>query len=272
MTIGFTATPRAGTIPTPSAQASVWAVFEHRVVGYRRVWRGTVLSSFLLPVLTFLGIGLSVGAYVNRSGTLGVPYLDYIAPGLLMSSALQVAVGESTWPVFGGFAWNRLYHGMRATPVRPPDMVGGELAFITLRVGLAGAGFLLIMLMFGTVHSWWGLAALPVSLLLGLAGAAPVLAYTASISSDNMFAMLFGFGVIPMTLFAGVFFPVSAMPVPARALAYASPLWSGVELARAATLGGTTAWGWSAHVGYLVIWAVGGYLLARARFSKRLGN
>jgi lipooligosaccharide transport system permease protein len=241
-------------------------------VAYRRVWRGTVLSSFLLPVLMFLGMGLTVGRYVNSAGTLGVPYLDYIAPGLLASSAMQVAIVEASWPVFGAFLWNRIYHGMRATPVQPPDMVGGELAFILFRVTLASLGFMVVMLLFGTVHSWWALAALPICLLLGLAAAAPVLAYTASISSDNMFSVLFRFGVIPMSLFAGVFFPVNSMPAVARWLAYASPLWHGVELSRGATLGGGTAWGWTAHVAYLAAWAVVGYMLARARFAKRLGD
>ena len=81
------------------------------------------------------------------------------------------------------------------------------------------------------------MAVLPISLLVGAAVAGPVLAYAASIKSDNMFALLFRFGVIPMTLFAGVFFPVEAMPTVARWLAYVSPLWHGVELCRAATLG-----------------------------------
>ncbi len=87
------------------------------------------------------------------------------------------------------------------------------------------------------MHSWWAVAVLPVSLLVGAAAAGPVLAYAASIKSDNMFALLFRFVVIPMTLFAGVFFPVEAMPTVARWLAYLSPLWHGVELCRAATLG-----------------------------------
>ena len=210
-------------------------VFAHRAALYRRVWRGSVLSTFLLPVLFLLGMGISVGAYVNAAGMLGIPYLDYIAPGLLASTALQVAIGETTWPVLGAFQWIRTYHAMRASPLRPSDMVGGEILFVWLRVGTSALGFLVVMVLFGIVHSWSGVLVVPAAMLLAAAVAAPVLAYSASIRSDNMFAILFRFAVIPMTLFAGVFFPVDQMPLLARWLAYVSPLWHGVELCRSAT-------------------------------------
>jgi lipooligosaccharide transport system permease protein len=248
------------------------AVFEHQLVTYRRTWRGSVLSSFLLPVLFLLAMGFSVGGYVDRAGGLGVRYLDFIAPGLLASTALQVAAGESTWPVFSGFMWHRMYHSMRASPVRIPDMVRGHIAYVLLRVGLSAAGFLIVMAVFGTLHSWWAPAALPVSLLVGLATAAPIFAFAASIRTDGMFAVLFRFAVVPMTLFAGVFFPVDSLPLAARMLAYVSPLWHGVELSRAATLGTATAWGVWAHLGYLIVWSVAGYLLATYRFSRRLAE
>jgi len=76
--------------------------------------------------------------------------------------------------------------------------------------------------------------------------------------------------VIPSTLFAGVFFPVSQLPALVRPLAYASPLWHGVELSRAATLGVATQWPLMAHVAYLVVWAVVGWLLAVRAFGRRL--
>jgi lipooligosaccharide transport system permease protein len=220
--------------------------------------------------LFLLSMGVSVGAYVDRAGQLGLPYLDFIAPGLLVSTSLQIAMGESAWPVLGAFRWSRIYHAMRATPLRVADLVAGEILFVLLRVGAAAVGFVAVMGAFGAVHSWWAPAVVPVALLVGAATCPPVLAFTASISSDNMFALLFRFGVIPMTLFAGVFFPVSAMPVAARWLAYASPLWHGVDLARAATLGTPLAVPAILHIGYLLAWAGGGYLLARARYARRL--
>lgn len=246
------------------------AVFEHNLVRYRRVWRGSVFSSFLLPVLFLLGMGLSVGAYVDARGAIAVEYLDYIAPGLLASTALQVAANESSWPVLSAFQWNRTYHAMRASPLRVGDILAGQLTFVLFRVMLSAVGFLAVMVAFGTVHSVGAVLTVPICLLTALAVAAPVFAFSASITNDGMFAVLLRFGIVPMTLFAGVFFPVESLPLIPRWLAHASPLWHAVELCRAATLGDATAWGWPVHVGYLALWCALGLWLAQARFVKRL--
>lgn len=247
-------------------------VFNHRWVGYLRTWRGTVFSSFLLPVMFLVGMGVSVGSYVDNAGALGLPYLDFIAPGVLVSTAFQIAVSDSTYPVLGGFLWVRSYHAMQASPVRPRDMVGGEILWLCLRVGTSALGFLVVMLLFGVLHSPWAVTQVLVAALLGVAVGAPVLAYSATVRHDSMFALLFRFAVIPMTLFAGVFFPVDQLPILARWVAYATPLWHGVELSRAASLGSGTAIAWPWHVAYLVAWAGAGYLLAVRQFVRRLGD
>lgn len=248
---------------------SPWPVFYHRWRLYLNTWRGTVFSSFLLPVMFLLGLGVSVGSYVDDSA-LGLPYAHFIAPGVLASTVFQVAISEAAWPVLAAFQWVRTYHAMRAAPLRPVDMVGGEILWIWLRAGTSAAGFLIVLALFGIVRSPVAVLAVPAALLLAAASCAPVLAYSASIRRDGWFALLFRFGVIPMTLFAGVFFPVEQLPLAARWVAYVSPLWHGVELSRAATLGLPTAIGWLGHAAYLVLWAGAGYLLAVHRFTRRL--
>ncbi|MFB9235976.1 ABC transporter permease [Plantactinospora siamensis] len=245
------------------------AVLEYYLVSYRRTWRASVLSSFLLPVLSMLGFGLGVGAYVT-GGVSGVRYFDYVVPGLVASTAAQVAVGEATWPVFGNFEWIKIYFAQASAPLRIRDVLGGHLAFVCLRVLASGAVFLAVAAAFGAVHSAWALATLPVLVLVGLSVAAPVFGYTASVSSDSYLALLFRFGVIPMTLFSGVFFPVGSLPAVLRAGAYALPLWHGVDLCRAATLGVPPEWSVPGHLLVLAGWSAVGWLLARARFRRRL--
>lgn len=258
----------AGVTGTPSPLP----VFQHRLMALRRTWRGGIFSSLLIPVLFLLGMGVSVGGYVDRAGTLAVPYLDHLAPGLLASTAAQIGVAEAMWPVLGAFEWNRLYHAMRASPLRSSDLVGGELLYLMLRTGVPALSFLLVMIGFGIVHSWWAPVAVLATILVGQSLSGLVLAYSASIKSDNMFALLFRFGVAPMMLFAGVYFPVDAMPLVARWVAYALPLWHGVELCRYATLGLPSALPVVGHVLYLSAWAAVGYALARWRFARKLSD
>lgn len=245
------------------------AVLEYHLVGYRRTWRATVFSSFVLPLLTMLTFGLGVGAYV-RGEVGGVRYLDYIVPGLIASTAMQVAIVEATFAVFGCFEWIKIYYAQAAAPPRVGDIVAGHLGFVLFRVLTSTAAFLVTTTAFGAVHSWWAPAVLPIAALVGLAIAAPAFAYTASVPSDNYLALLFRFAVIPMSLFAGVFFPVESLPTALRWVAYASPLWHGVDLCRAATLGVAPDWSATGHLAYLAVWAIGGWYLATARFRRRL--
>ncbi|MEV4756502.1 ABC transporter permease [Micromonospora sp. NPDC049559] len=254
---------------TSVARVPALAVLEYNLVAYRRVWRAGAFSSFALPLLSMLGFGLGVGSYVT-GGVEGVRYLDFVVPGLLASTALQVAIGESTWPVLGNFEWIKTYYAQAASPLRVGDILGGHLAFVLFRVLSSTLVFLLVVAGFGALHSVWALAVLPVSLLLGVAVSTPVFAYTASVKTDSYLALLFRFAVIPMTLFAGVFFPVESLPPVLRWLAYGSPLWHGVDLSRAATLGVAPRWSVAGHLLYLTAWAAGGWVLARARFRRRL--
>ena len=253
----------------PLPRVPALAVFEYHLVGYRRTWRAGVFSSFLLPTLAVLGFGMGVGAYIDR-GVGGVSYLEWIVGGLLASTALQVAIGESTWPVFGNLQWTKIYFAQRSAPLRVNDIVAGHLAFVLFRVLASIAAFLLVTGVLGALRSPWAVLALPVAALLTLAVATPGFAYAAVVDTDSWLAMLSRFAVIPMTLFAGVFFPVESLPLVLRWVAYATPLWHAVDLCRAAVLGVAPQWSVAGHLCYLAVWAAAGWLLARRAFARKL--
>jgi lipooligosaccharide transport system permease protein len=244
-------------------------VLEYHLTNYRRTWRSSALSTLVLPLLTMLGFGVGVGAYVS-GGVDGVPYLDWIVPGLIASTAMQAAIGEATWPVLGYFEWWKIYFGQAAAPLRVADILGGHLAFMLFRILLSASAFLAVAVVFGAVHSWWAPLTLVVALLVGMAVAAPTAAYSASVTSDSYLVILLRFGVLPMSLFSGVFFPVESLPEVLRWVAYALPLWHGVDLSRAAMLGTSPGWLGLVQALYLLAWCAAGWWLALARFRRRL--
>lgn len=241
--------------------------FEYWLLVYRRVWRGTIVSSFFNPVLYLTALGIGLGRLVNRGSMPGgVPYLDFVAPGMLAAVAMQVAAVEASFPVRGAIKWNRQYYAMLATPLRAVDLVGGHLMYVTVRVAVSASIYLAAISAFGAVHSPLALLGIPLCVLIGRAFAGPISALSAW-ADEDVFNPLFRFGITPMFLFSGSFFP---LPQGLRELAYATPLWHGVDLMRQLTLG-TATLGWSAmHVGYLLAWATGGFLLARAAYRRTL--
>jgi lipooligosaccharide transport system permease protein len=248
--------------------APVVAVLERQLVLFRRLWQASVFSGLVLPVLLLVSIGAGVGGYVGGIG--GVDYLSWIAPGVLAATVFQVGVGESTYPVYSGFRWVRSFHAMAATPVRPADMVVGVLGNIVVRAEISVLAFLAVMSVFGAWRSPWAAAAPLICGLVAVATAAPITALAATVEHENYFPLVFRFVMIPSTLFAGVFFPVEQLPAAVRPLAYAAPLWHGVELCRAATLGGAASWPAAAHAGYLLAWAAAGFAAALYAFRRRL--
>jgi lipooligosaccharide transport system permease protein len=246
--------------------------YEHWLANYRRVWRGTIGTSLLNPILYLAAFGIGLGTLVDQSANApaGVPYVDYVAPGLLAAAAMQTAAVEASWPVMAAIKWTRTYHAMLASPLVTRDVLVGHQLFVVTRVLVTSTLYLAVIAAFGAVESLWALLVPLAAVLVGTAFSAPVAAFSAAVKNDTMFPTLFRFVIVPMFLFSGAFFPVERLPLVLEALAYATPIWHGVELCRSLTLGDVHAAAAAGHVAYLLTWTLVGLVLARVAYSRRL--
>jgi lipooligosaccharide transport system permease protein len=247
-------------------------VYAYWLLQYRRVWRGTVITSIINPVFYLGALGVGLGSLVNKSGgaPLGVPYLDFVAPGMLAAAAMQLASMEASWPVMGSFRWTRQYFAMISTPLGVGDVVLGHQLWMLVRLATTSAVYLAVIAAFGGVDSVWGLLALPACVLVGAAFTAPLAAYAATQDNDAAFVPINRFVILPMFLFSGTFFPVSRLPLPLEWLAYATPLWHGVDLCRELTLGNVHLWRALLHIGYLATITAVGVVWAHRTYGRRL--
>jgi len=215
-------------------------VLEHRAVQYRRTFRSSAFSSFLSPVLFLTAMGLGLGGYVDRSGSAvlgGLSYLEFLAPGLLAATVMQAAAFEATFPIIGGLNWQRTFHAMYATPLSPRDIALGNLAWIAIRLAMIAAVFTAVIVVLGAAHSALVVLGIPVAVLTGMSFAAPIAAFSATQRTPNKFNVIFRFGITPLFLFSGTFFPIESLPGPLQVVAWLSPLWHGVDLTRGLVLG-----------------------------------
>jgi lipooligosaccharide transport system permease protein len=254
-----------------------WALagraFRFWLTNYRRTWRGTIYSSVANPVLYLGAMGLGLGSLVDKHGTAslgGVSYLAFLAPGLLAANGMQTAMAEATYPVLASVKWLRTYQAAAATPLRPADLFRGHLLFTAMRLVMNALIFLAVMAAFGAAKSWWVLATVPVVVLIGLAFATPVEAFAITRNKDSSFALLYRFGLIPLFLFSGTFFPLTQLPGWLRPVAYATPLWHGVALCRSLSLGTPDPGGALVHVAYLVVLALIGLVVGGHTYRRRL--
>jgi len=251
-------------------------VFEYKALVYRRVWRGSIFSTFLSPVLFLAAMGIGLGSFVDHGSAIaslgGVSYAAFLAPGLLAAQGMQTATSESTWTVMGGFTWDKTFHGMYATPVSVAGIVFGQLAWVTVRLTLVAGAFFLVMLAFGFVVSPLGILGIGASILTGLAFAAPITAFAAGQKNDTSFSVIFRFFITPLFLFSGTFFPIEQLPLIVRPIAWLTPTWHGVALARGLSLGVIDPIGFVVHLGVLGAYITVGVVWALFAFRRALSR
>lgn len=250
-------------------------VLEFNARVYRRTWRGGIVTTFVSPVLFLAAMGFGLGSFVDSAGTasatLGdVSYAAWLAPGLLAATAMQTGGFAATYTIMGRVRWDRIYHGMLATPLTIRGIVLGELGWIGVRLAIASGAFLLVMALFGLVLSPLGVLALPAGVLTGLAFCAPILAYTPTQTNDQGFNAIFRFGLTPLFLFSGTFFPIEQLPEAIRPIAWLTPLWHGVDLTRSLTLGEVDPLLAAVHVAVLGAYIAAGTAVAAMTFRRAL--
>jgi len=241
---------------------------------YRRTWKGSVITSFVQPLFYVAALGILLGDYVDAGGASleGAPsYLAFIAPGLLAAQAMQVATGETMYPVMAAIRWNKTYYGKLATPLRVSDVVAAHTTFVLFRIALSCAVFALVLAPFDVYHSISGaIVAYLASVLTGMAFATPIYGFSAGVKTEQWFPFIMRLILMPLFLFSGAFFPISELTGWMQVLARVTPLWHGVDLARMATLGTWDGDAALVHVTYLVVLAAIGYWWSLRRLTARM--
>jgi lipooligosaccharide transport system permease protein len=256
---------------------AVVRIWESNFTLYKRVWASNVLGAFIQPLLYLMGMGLGVGALVDRRETStealdGLTYFGFLAPGLLATTAMMVCATEAMWPTMGGFKWQRSFHAQAATPLTPGQISSGLACWHATRAFISTVGVGAVLVFFADTRSFGLLVAIPFAVLTGLAFATPITAWSSTREQDQSFPAIQRFVLVPLFLFAGAFFPIEQLPDWMEPIAWVTPLWHGVELCRQAVHGRLEFSTSVLHGAVLLAFAVAGLLVSRRTFAKRLAS
>ncbi len=249
-------------------------VFEYNLLLYRRSWRGSVMVSFISPLFFLAAMGIGLGSLVNRGGggVAGVPYLLFLAPGLLATTAMQTGTNETTYPIMAKVYWERTYQGMLATPIKVRDLLAGETLWILARLLVVESLFFAVMLIFRIPQTPTAGLAIVAAVLTGMAFAMPIMAFSALQKNDIGFALLQRFVIMPLFLLGGAFFPLSGLPAVVQVVAWLTPLSHGVALTRGLTLGHLAPGAAVIDLAVLLVYAGAGFVAASLTLRRRLVN
>ena len=253
-----------------------WYVAEQRIRAMRAyvgTWIGLGLAS---PFLYVAGLGFGLAVVVNEAqggGQVGgADFLLFLAPALVLGSAMQTSAQESTYGVFGGFKWVPIFLAMRSSPVSPAQMVIGYTIGTLVRVIPLSIVYVAAIWLLGVTDSPRALWLVPIAWILVLAVALPVTAWAAHQEQDRgQLNFIDRFVILPLMLFSGTYFPLETLPWFLQWIGWISPLWHAVDLGRWAVYGAPVAdWLVVCHVVVLVGFAVVGFLLSARIFARRL--
>ncbi|MDM7990587.1 ABC transporter permease [Arthrobacter sp. zg-Y877] len=267
-----------------AAKARRFGSFYYADMWIRRMrgYQWTVLMTAVgTPLVYLLGMGTGLAVLIDGNTNAGFPgaggstvsYLVFLGPALVATAALMVSSEENTYTIMGGFKWHRTYYGPNASPLSSGQIALGHVMGLTVRILFTTVIYYLFLLAFGAVEQpATGWLMVFTALLAGLAFGMPLMAFSATLKEDKgQFAMVQRFIVMPLFLFSGTFFPLDSLPLAVRWIGWVSPLWHSTELGRVLSYGHPEPAVMTAvHVLYLLVLAVGGLVLARRNFTRRL--
>lgn len=255
--------------PMPDAGRALKMV-RRNLMAYRHHWMA-FFTGFFEPVFYLLAVGFGVGQFVPDISYAGreIDYITFLAPGMLAASTLNGAIFDGFFGPFFKLNWMKTYDGIVTTPVNIPDIAVGEVMWALIRATVYAVSFLLVMLGFGLIESWWALLALPGVMLSGAALSAGAMVLTGLTKEITSLEKVMDLIVFPQFLFAGTFFPVSQYPELLQPVVHLIPLFHSSSLLRALTTGAVTP-GILWHVAYLAVMFVVASAVAIRLMRRRL--
>jgi lipooligosaccharide transport system permease protein len=213
--------------------------FLHVVSRNLLVWRKLMFASLVGnladPVIYLVGLGFGLGAFMSSID--GLPYINFLAAGMVCYGAMNSATFEALYSAFSRLKVQRTWEGILHAPMTVTDVVIGEWVWAALKSTLSGAAMLLAMYLLGIVHGLRPLTVMPLVLLIGLVFSGLGLVMTALAKNYDFFIFYFTLFITPMMFVSGVFYPRSALPAVVQHIASLLPLAHGADLARGLTLG-----------------------------------
>lgn len=253
------------TFPIVSPRAL--AVWRRNVRVWRKLMLPSIMGNFGEPLLVLLALGYGLGRLVGDIGE--VPYMVFLASGIVCSSAMNTASFEGLYSAYTRMTVQRTWGAMLDAPLNIDDIALGEIGWAATKALMSATAILLVAGVFGLVGGWQAVLSLPVVLLAGFCFGAWALVITSVARNYDFFLYYFTLVMTPMLLLSGVFFPLDQLPPVVANGAFLLPLAHAVAAVRPLMLGEFPVL-LPIHLAVLVVYGAGAYWLATVILRRRL--
>ncbi len=213
----------------------VFRVWQRHWTVYTKLYKTSFALNFAEPALYLIAMGFGLGTFVRDIN--GVPYVKFIAPGIIASSSMFAAVYECTYGTYIRMTFQKTFDAILATPINLDDLIAGELVWGATKSVIFGITITIVVALFGLVDSPLIVLALPFIFLCGLIFAQLSVVFAAIVPGIDSFSYFYTLFMTPLFLFSGIFFPLDSMPRLVSHLAFFTPLYHLVNICRALSAG-----------------------------------
>jgi lipooligosaccharide transport system permease protein len=217
-------------------------VWQRNLTVYTKLYRSSIVFNFVEPMLYLVALGFGLGAFVKEIN--GIPYMNFIAPGIIASSSMFATVSECTYGTYVRMTYQKTFDAILATPVNVNDLIAGELLWGATKSMLYGTVVTIVISAFGLVDSFLIIIVIPILFLSGLIFAETALIAVAVVPGIDSFSYFFTLLVTPSFLFSGIFFPLDTLPPLVANIAFFTPLYHLVNICRSFASGSIQAVIW----------------------------
>jgi lipooligosaccharide transport system permease protein len=245
----------------------IFKVWKRDLIVWQKYLMASLVANFGEPLLYLFAMGYGLGRFVQNFN--GVPYVEFIAPAIVVVSVMNGASFETTFSSYTRMEVQKTFHGIAMTPVSMHEVIGGEILWAATKSVITSSVIFLVLLIFHLIHSPWVLLMPILMITEGLLFASLGMLMTSIARSYDYFSYYFTLFVSPMFLFSGTFFPLERLPSWARTLAYFLPLTYPVRVARDLFAGKLLLMDVIIVVGMLIVATLIG-LMAIKRLVKRI--
>jgi lipooligosaccharide transport system permease protein len=224
-----------------------WQVVVRNWTVYRKDFLANISPTLADPALILASLGMGLSGFVGQID--GMSYAQFLAPGMIATTALFTAFFESSYGFYVRMTFESVFKAMLTTPIGVNEVVTGEFMWVFVRAALMGLGVAVVLLLLGLLPNPLALLICPlIAGFLALPCAAIGLLASAWVRNINQFQTVYSFLIAPIFYLSGVFFPIPAGSVLGPIVQF-SPFYHGVKLIQ------FTVWG---HGGWnAVLWHAG---------------
>jgi len=251
----------------PAVSRRCLRVWQRDRDAYLKFYKVSLVGSLGDPVLYLVAMGYGLGRFLQ--GMEGMSYPAFLAPGLVISSAMFAASFECTYGSYLRMIYLKAYDAIIATPLTLEDVVAGDILWGTTKGVLNGMIMFLVVLALGLVRSPWATAVPLLLVVVSFLFASLSMIVTSWVPNFETFNYYLTLFLTPMFFFSGVFFPLDRFPDWVGLLSRGLPLTYAVEISRG-LIYGRLSWDLLAAAAALIFPALLLFTAAVHRMKKRV--